>query len=83
MIPFKLPQLNLTLNDYMEIVDSQNMLSSSVGYIIGLGKEFFAEGTTEVDNKLIPMLTEDCIVNPRVVPSYAMLLWFAIKVSFI
>ena len=31
MIPFKLPQLNLTLNDYMEIVDSQNMLSSSVG----------------------------------------------------
>ena len=36
MIPLKLPQLNLMLNDYMEIVDSQNMLSSSIGYIIGL-----------------------------------------------
>ena len=65
------------------LLTARIMLSSSVGYIIGLGKEFFAEGTTEVDNKLIPMLTEDCIVNPRVVPSYAMLLWFAIKVSFI
>ena len=82
MIPFTLPQLNISLSEYMEIVEKKNEISSCIGYIIALGDLFFEEGTTEIDEKIAPMLTEDVsTINPRVIPSYAILLWFSIKVT--
>ena len=38
MIPFNLPQLNISLCEYMDIVEKKNEISSCIGYIIGLGR---------------------------------------------
>lgn len=82
MIPFTLPQLNISLCEYMDIVEKKNEISSCIGYIIGLGDLFFEEGTVEIDEKIAPMLTDDgSTINSRMIPSYAILLWFAIKVT--
>ena len=54
MIPFKLPQLSMTLSEYMEIVNLQQNAGSCAGYIIGLGKTFFSIGVADVDNELQP-----------------------------
>ena len=82
MIRFNLPQLSMSLSEYMEIVRLQTEAGSCVGFCIALGKEFFSTGIGEVDNDLLPMITSKVgeNVNPRVVPSYAMLLWFTLKV---
>ena len=52
------------------------------GFFIGLGAEFFSSGIAQVDDDLLPTLVEKAgsNVNPRVIPSYAMLLWFTLKV---
>jgi len=83
MIPFKLPQLSMTLRDYMRIVELQARAGSCVGFFIGLGKTFFEEGIAEVDEKILPTLANVAprSVNPRVIPSYAILLWFSMKVN--
>lgn len=82
MIPFKLPQLSMTLSEYMSIVRLQRRAGSCVGYLIGLGKKFFSTGVSEVDTEILPLLTERAPsgVNPRVMPSYAILLWFCLEV---
>lgn len=54
----------------------------AMGTVIGLGKKFVLSGIKEMDEKLLPQLRS--IVGqdtmPRVLPSYAMLLWFTIEV---
>ena len=83
MIPFKTPQLSMTLSEYMSIVTLQAKAGSCAGFLIGLGKTFFDKGVAEVDEKILPQLTSMApgYVNPRVMPSYAILLWFSLKVS--
>ena len=83
MTNFKLPQIQMTLSDYMEIVNLQKSAGTCVGFFIALGKEFFSTGLSEVDNDILPTLVEKAglDVDPRVIPSYAMLLWFTVKVS--
>ena len=85
MIPFNFPQLSMSLSEYMSIVALQRKAGTCIGFCIGLGKEFFATGVSEIDNYLLPMLAEKAggSVNPRVMPSYAMLLWFTLKVYII
>lgn len=59
--------------------------SSGVGTIISLGKAFTEQGIREINQDLIPFVKEalgDAIL-PRVVPSYAMLLWFTLQVRFV
>lgn len=82
MINFRAPQIQMTLSNYMEIVNLQKVAGSCVGFFITLGEEFFTSGISEVDNDLLPMMTGKVgsDVNPRVIPSYAMLLWFTLKV---
>lgn len=82
MIPFSLPQLSMTLSEYMSIVRLQKKAGSCVGFLIGLGKKFFSTGLHQVDNQITPLLTERAPpgVNPRVMPSYAILLWFCLEV---
>ena len=83
MIPFKLPQLSLSLTQYMEIAKLQGCASSCAGLLIGLGNKFFSSGIAEVDHSIIPIITERAPsgINSRVVPSYAILLWFTLEVN--
>lgn len=82
MIHFRAPQIRMTLSNYMEIVNLQEKAGNCVGFLISLGEEFFMSGVSEVDNDILPTLVDKAgsNVNPRVVPSYAMLLWFTLKV---
>ena len=82
MIRFQSPQIQVTLTNYMEIVNLQKVAGSCVGFFIGLGEKFFTSGISEVDNDILPTLIEKAgsNVNPRVIPSYAMLLWFTLEV---
>lgn len=83
MIPFKLPQLSMTLTEYMKIVELQKNAGSSAGYLISLGRKFFSVGVSAVDVEILSMLTNRAPpdVNPRVMPSYAIMLWFCLEVS--
>lgn len=83
MIPFKLPQLSMTLSEYMSIVALQRKAGSCAGFLIGLGKKFFDTGVSEVDNVILPQLSAlaPASVNPRVMPSYSILVWFCLQVS--
>lgn len=83
MIPFKLPQLSMTLTEYMKIVTLQSKAGSCAGFLIGLGNKFFEHGVADVDQNILPLLTSVAPgdVNPRVMPSYAILLWFTLEVS--
>lgn len=82
MIPFKTPQLSMTLAQYMEVVQLQSKAGSCIAFLIGLGGNFFTSGIIEVDNILIPMLLKAAPSNVtlRVIPSYSMLLWFTIEI---
>ncbi len=79
MVPFKMPQVLMTLQEYMQIVELQKKCGSCAGFLIGLGQKFFS---AVVDSQLLPMLNEMAIedVNPRVMPSYAITLWFCLDV---
>ena len=81
MIPFKPPEVSMSISEYMEIVEAQNEAGAAVGFFVGLGRRFFSSGVTTVDGDIIPALTERAQgVCPRVIPSYAILLWFTLEV---
>lgn len=83
MIHFRGPApKQLSLSNYMEIVNIQKRAGNCVGFFIRLGEEFFKSGVSEVDNDILPTSINKAgsNVNPRVIPSYAMLLWFTSKV---
>ena len=66
----------------MDIVKRQKQAGKCIGFCIKLGKEFFSTGVSQVDNELLPMLIDKAPpgVSPRLIPSYATLLWFTLKV---
>lgn len=53
-----------------------------LGFCVSLGNIFFSTGMGEVDENILPHLSElaGSEVMPRVLPSYSMLYWFATKV---
>ena len=57
--------------------------SSAVGFIISLGARFIEEGIAGMDGDLLPKLRRllDGRAIPRVLPSYAIMLWFTFEVS--
>ncbi len=84
MIEFSEPPVQLTLSDYMKLVDLWKTAGSCAGFCIRLGKLFFTEGVLEVDNEILPLLSNSIdnsnTLSPRVLPSYSILYWFAKKV---
>ena len=72
----------MSVSDYLEIVESQKEASRSIGIAVKLGNEFFDSGIKDINGSLLPLLKEKADVNviPRVLPSYAIMLWFSIKV---
>ena len=82
MIEFFDPPLRMTLRQHMNLVEKQESCSSCVGFCVALGKRFFSDGIDEVDESLVPLIEERVgnQVLPRVLPNYAILLWFALQV---
>lgn len=84
MIEFGDPPLSFTFSDYTDINELSKCSSSSIGFCISLGEKFTGEGISEVDSTIIPLLKElmgpTANISPRVIPSYAILYWFASKV---
>ncbi len=70
------------MSKFAELSDLYKSASSCMGFCISLGEIFFKEGVFEVDKEIIPMLKEVAgpHISPRVIPSYAILYWFAAKV---
>ena len=85
MIEFLNPPVGMSVSQYMEIVRLWKACSSCIGFCINLGELFFSEGVKNVDETILPLFTT-CVaktISPRVLPSYAILYWFSLQVSFI
>jgi hypothetical protein len=84
MIEFLEPPVRLSLSDYMKLVELWKKAGSCAAFCIRLGHLFFTEGVNEVDNEIQPLLSniikDPNTLSPRVLPSYAILYWFALKV---
>lgn len=72
----------MSLSEYMEIVELQRKAGGCIAFLIGLGGKFFSSGVSEVDSSLIPAIRNQApsSVTTRVIPSYAILLWFTLEV---
>ena len=76
------PALSSNVLSYTELVQLYKSSSNCMGFCVSLG-EFFEDGIAEVDDHIVPMLREHLgpSVYARVIPSYAILYWFASKVG--
>ncbi len=85
MINFCLPPISLSLSKYMEVVRMWDECSSCIGFCVSLGNTFISTGRKEVDDHILPALSEqaESNVSPRVLPSYAILYWFTLQVCII
>ena len=82
LLEFGLPCLDISLSRYSKLPDLLENASSNVGFIISLGKKFTEQGIQEMDEHILPQLRElagHCLL-PRVLPSYAILVWFTLQV---
>ena len=79
---FQTPPIAMTTMEHIHLVELWEKCSPCAGFCIELGERFFIEGVAEVDATLIPMLQSkaDKGISPRVIPSYAILYWFAQQV---
>ena len=70
LIEFFEPPISMSLSDYMTIADTMAEISSSAGYCVSLGKKFFSEGVLEIDESIVPLLSDSTYgMHPRLVPS--------------
>ena len=71
------------MTDYVHVTDLIKRCASAIGSIIALGKKFIDRGIGELDSYILPklrsMLTSSVV--PRVLPSYAILMWFTLEVN--
>lgn len=83
MIEFANPPVGMTIAEYMQLVELWTACSTCIGFCISLGKRFFNEGVEEVDSNILPSIASSASeeISPRVIPSYAILFWFALQVS--
>ena len=66
----------------MQLVEMWEKCGACIGFCIGLGERFFDTGIAEME-QLVEMLVSNAklSISPRVLPSYATLLWFAKEVT--
>ena len=85
LVEFFDPPIVMGVREYMKFTALLKNCSSCVGVCIGLAKKFFDTGIDEVDQHIIPKLQSMVkeVIHPRVMLSYAMLLWFSLQVSLI
>ncbi len=83
LINFSLPEIGagVSSRDWKELMCCWEKTSSVVGHIIALENVLVDEGFVEIESKFIPRVEKALIgALPRVVPGYALLLWFTSKV---
>ena len=70
---------------YVQFTGLVKKSSSAIGKMIGLGKKFIETGISELDSYILPklrsMLSTYGSIVPRVLPSYAVLMWFTLEVN--
>lgn len=82
LIKFSSPVPSGGVRDFEKFLKLYESVSSSIGFCVSTGEEFFKSGIDEVDAVILPELKRKANnVIPRVMPSYAFLFWFATKVS--
>ena len=82
LIEFKHPRLKSSMKEFEELNILMEKLSSSVGFLIGLGKKFLDAITHDLDNHILPELHKhlgDTILH-RVCVGYRILIWFVKEV---
>ena len=80
---FSQPPLDIPMQQYLSLSESLKHLSSVCSAVISLGSKFFAEGVKEADERILPRLRQQIGdgTSPRILPSYAILLWFTEEVT--
>ena len=85
LIEFGHPCLDLSMVEYAGLPPLLKRVSGAVGHIIRLGKRFVEQGIDEMEGvikpELINLLGHQAI--PRVIPSYAILMWFTFEVRIL
>ena len=84
LIEFLQPHLDVSIEDYAELPAIMEKASSAVGLLVQCGKNFLENGIHVIQNDYVPIVKEALGGHalPRVVPSYAMLLWFTTEASY-
>ena len=83
LIEFKHPRLKSSMKEFEDLNNLIEKLSSSVGFLIGLGKKFVDTITKDLDNYILPKLQKhlgDKILH-RVCVGYGILIWFVNQVT--
>lgn len=62
--------LSSNVSSYTELVQLYKSSSNCMGFCVSLGEKFFEDGIAEVDDHIVPMLTEHLgpSVYARVIP---------------
>lgn len=73
------------MTDYAKLPNLIENSSRSVGHFITLGHKFLEVGIKEMDDVILLRLRSDLKSSaiPRVLPSYAILIWFTLEVMII
>ena len=58
LIEFKHPRIDSTVEEFDKLFTLMDKLSSIVGYLISLGKEFITKKTTALDEYILPKVKE-------------------------
>lgn len=85
LIEFSDPPLDISVIDYVRLPLSLKKSSSAIGALISLGKKFVDSGISEIGKFLqveVRKVLEGMAI-PRVILSYATLLWFTIEVCLL
>ena len=83
IIDFKMPRLENDVNLFSHLIDELIPKSSSgIGSLVSLYKIFVEDGISNVNENILPIVNEtlSAAVLPRVRISYAVLIWFVLKV---
>ena len=83
MVEFLNPPIGTSVSQYIDLVKLRKVCNSCIGFCISLGKLFYSDSVREVDEQILPMFTAMVAkgIIPRVLPSYAILLWFSLQVG--
>lgn len=83
LIEFFQPHLDASIEEYALLPALMRRGSAAVGAVLRLGKLFIESGIADINQYFVPVVKNalggDAL--PRVVPSYALLLWFTLQVS--
>lgn len=85
LIEFSNPPLDVSVTDFEHLPELLKQSSSAIGAVISLRKRFLESGISEIGNILQPEVRKllGGMAIPRVIVSYASLLWFTMQVRII